>query len=56
MSNEFSNGLSDYLNMLEQNLHILLIENEQLRDWNNELSNQNEQLVQLNNEFQNQNL
>lgn len=54
MLNEFSNALSDYLIELEQNLHILLIENEQLRSLNNELNNQNEQLAQLNNSLQTQ--
>lgn len=54
MLNEFSIALSDYLIELEQNLHILLTENEQLRFLNNELNNQNEQLVQLNNSLQTQ--
>ena len=54
MLNEFSIALSDYLIELEQNLHILLTENEQLRHLNNELNNQNEQLAQLNNSLQTQ--
>ena len=54
MLNEFSNALSDYLTELEQNLHILLTENEQLRRLNNKLNNQNEQLALLNNSLQTQ--